>query len=209
MKLNIRDLWQKHFQKQEPIPETEVDVFEKIVGYDGLKRITKLALESEENYNLLYQGPPSSAKTMFLEAIIEYAAIHNIPAVYFDATNMTTRMLDVLEQRRPFVICIDEIEKCNRTYQEKILNFAESGHVKVDQMTRQYNFTIPHAKIWHRICNTIMTRKDQIREGFVAHTFHLPVDIDDKIRMEAVKKRVRFSDIAILAFREFFQDKKR
>jgi replication-associated recombination protein RarA len=151
MKLNIRNLWTKHFivDKEDSIPETETDPFERIVGYDGLKGITKLALESEENYNLLFQGPPASAKTMFLEAIIEYAAAHNnIPAVYFDATNMTTRMLDVLEQERPRIICIDEIEKLQKNYQEKILNFAESGKVKVDQMARQYDFTIPHAKIF-------------------------------------------------------------
>jgi replication-associated recombination protein RarA len=150
MKLNIRNLWQKHFivDKQEPVYEEEQDPFEKIVGCDGLKRITKLALESEDNYNLLFQGPPASAKTMFLEGIIEYASIHGIPAVYFDATNLTTRMLDVLEQERPQIILIDEIEKLQKNYQEKILNFAESGKVKVDQMTRQYDFTIAKAKIF-------------------------------------------------------------
>jgi hypothetical protein len=50
-----------------------------------------------------------------------------------------------------------------------------------------------------------MTRKDMMRKGFIARTFHIPIDIDDKLRMEAVKKRVRFSDMAILAFREFLQ----
>ena len=49
---------------------------------------------------------------------------------------------------------------------------------------------------------TNMTRKDQMKEGFVARTFHIPTDIDDKLRMEAVEKRIRFSDVAILAFKE-------
>lgn len=47
-----------------------------------------------------------------------------------------------------------------------------------------------------------MTRKDQMRKGFVARTFHIPVDIDDELRIEAVKKRMRFYDMVILAFRE-------
>jgi hypothetical protein len=50
-----------------------------------------------------------------------------------------------------------------------------------------------------------MTRKDQMREGFVARTFHIPIDIDDELRMEAVRKRMRFSDMAILAFRKYLQ----
>ena len=41
-----------------------------------------------------------------------------------------------------------------------------------------------------------------MREGFVARTFHIPIDVDDKLRMEAVKNRIRFSDMAILAFIE-------
>lgn len=47
-----------------------------------------------------------------------------------------------------------------------------------------------------------MSKKDKIREGFVAHIFHLPKDLDDELRLEAVTKRVRFSDVAILAIRE-------
>jgi hypothetical protein len=48
--------------------------------------------------------------------------------------------------------------------------------------------------------------RGSVREGFVARTFHIPIDVDDKLRMEAVKKRIRFSDMAILTFREYFQN---
>jgi hypothetical protein len=47
-----------------------------------------------------------------------------------------------------------------------------------------------------------MTRKDKMREGFVARTFHIPHDVDDELRIMAIKNHVRFSDMAILAFRE-------
>jgi len=47
-----------------------------------------------------------------------------------------------------------------------------------------------------------MTRKDQMRAGFVARTFHIPIAVDDKLRMMAVKKHVRFSDEAISAFKK-------
>jgi len=50
-----------------------------------------------------------------------------------------------------------------------------------------------------------MTRKDQMREGYVSRNFHIPIDVDDELRMEAVKKRIRFSDIAIAAFTHYLQ----
>ena len=53
-----------------------------------------------------------------------------------------------------------------------------------------------------RVYIVSMTRKDKMKEGFVARTFHLPQDIDDQLRMMAIKDHVRFSEMAILAFRE-------
>jgi hypothetical protein len=47
-----------------------------------------------------------------------------------------------------------------------------------------------------------MTRKDKIRQGFVARTFHIPIEIDDGLRMIAVKNHVRFSEEATLALKE-------
>ncbi len=46
--------------------------FENIQGYDDIKDIVKRALDTEDNYNLLFIGPPASAKTLFLLGIIEY-----------------------------------------------------------------------------------------------------------------------------------------
>ena len=51
----------------------------------------------------------------------------------------------------------------------------------------------------------IITRKDKIREGYVSRNFHIPIEVDDQLRMEANKQRIRFSDIAIAAFRQYLQ----
>jgi hypothetical protein len=58
---------------------------------------------------------------------------------------------------------------------------------------------------WEVLVLPSMVRKDQIREGFVARTFHIPIDVDDKLRMEAVKQRIRFSDMAVIAFNSYLQ----
>jgi hypothetical protein len=51
----------------------------------------------------------------------------------------------------------------------------------------------------------IMTRKDQMREGYVSRNFHLPIEVDDKLRMMAVKEHIRFSEIATLAFKHYLE----
>ena len=66
--------------------------FDKIEGYSDIKDIVKRALDSEENYNLLFTGPPASSKTLFLLGILE-----SRKGVYFDGSNTTSRILDILE----------------------------------------------------------------------------------------------------------------
>src|SRR5215467_5501662 len=65
-----------------------------------------------------------------------------------DDSNTTNRILDVLQERRSKIIYIDELDKMARQFQEKLLNFMESGHIKVDQIRRQYDFQIKGAKVF-------------------------------------------------------------
>jgi hypothetical protein len=71
--------------------------FENIEGYHDVKNIVIRALESEDNYNLLLCGPPASSKTLFLMGILDMKN-----GVYFDGSNTTNKILDVLEQERLF-----------------------------------------------------------------------------------------------------------
>jgi hypothetical protein len=86
-------------------------------------------------------SPPASAKTLCLLGILECKK-----GVYFDGSNTTNQILDVMEEKRPRIICIDELDKMPRQFQEKLLSFMESGHIKVDQMRKKYDFTIKGGK---------------------------------------------------------------
>jgi holliday junction DNA helicase RuvB len=135
-------------------------VFDKIEGYEDIKDIVMRALDSEDNYNLLFTGPPASAKTLFLLGILELKH-----GVYFDGSNTTNRILDVLEEERPKIICIDELEKMPRTFQNQLLNFMESGRVKVDQQKKQYDFEINGAKVF-ATCNEINRLSKPLQSRF-------------------------------------------
>ena len=84
--------------------------FDNIQGYDDIKDLVRRALDAEDNYNLLFIGPPASAKTLFLLGILDMRK----DGAYFDGSNITNRILDVLEEERPKIICLDEIDKMSR-----------------------------------------------------------------------------------------------
>jgi len=86
---------------------TSTTAFDKIQGYEDIKDIVIRAISSDENYNLLFIGPPASSKTMFLQGILEIKK----DGVYFDGSNTMSRILDVLQEERPKIICIDELDK--------------------------------------------------------------------------------------------------
>jgi MoxR-like ATPase len=54
----------------------------------------------------------------------------------------------VLEQERPKIILFDELEKMGKTFRNQLLGLLEGGRVKVNQMKREYDFTIKGAKVF-------------------------------------------------------------
>jgi predicted ATPase with chaperone activity len=45
-------------------------LFDEIIGYDHTKRLFRMALDSESAVHILLEGPPASAKTMFLTSLM-------------------------------------------------------------------------------------------------------------------------------------------
>ena len=59
--------------------------FNTIVGFDVVKNIIRRALDSEESFNLLLWGEPTSSKTLFLLELAKQKG-----SVFFDCTNTTS-----------------------------------------------------------------------------------------------------------------------
>jgi MoxR-like ATPase len=104
--------------------------------------------------------------------------------VYFDGSNSTNRILDVIQENRPKIICIDELDKMARQFQEKLLNFIESGHIKVDQMHRQYDFTLKGAKVF-AACNEVTRLSKPLQSRF--RRLHLPPYTEEQFLEVSVK----------------------
>jgi MoxR-like ATPase len=119
--------------------------FADIEGYSDIKEIVNRALTAEDNINILFHGAPASAKTLFLRGI---------GGEYFDASNTTNRILDILESKRPKVVCLDELDKMPKRFQEQLLGFLQDGKVDVEQQKKQYHFEIKGCKVF-ATCNEL------------------------------------------------------
>ena len=60
-------------------------LFEHIVGYAHIKRLFRMALESDSTTHILLSGPPATAKTMFLVSLLR----HMKNAYFIDGGNAT------------------------------------------------------------------------------------------------------------------------
>jgi replication-associated recombination protein RarA len=147
-------------QLRENIFSSPTTPFDNISGYDDLKEIVERTLDAEDNYNLLLIGPPASSKTLFLMGILNIRK----DAIYFDGSNTTNRILDVLEEKRPKIILLDELDK-GKSWQNQLLNFMESGRVDVEQQRKQYHFEIKGAKVF-ATCNEINRLSKSLQSRF-------------------------------------------
>ena len=78
---------------------------------------------------------------------------------------------DVLEEEKPKVICVDELDKMSRQFQNQLLNFLESGRIKVDQQRRSYDFEIKGAKVF-ATANELSRLSKSLQSRF--RILHLP-----------------------------------
>ena len=101
-------------------------LFGDIIGYDHIKRLFRMALDSASVAHILLVGPPASAKTIFLTSLM-----HQLMSSYFaDGTNSTKAgMIDYLFENRPRYLLVDEIDKMSPKNQAFLLNLMETGIV--------------------------------------------------------------------------------
>jgi Holliday junction resolvasome RuvABC ATP-dependent DNA helicase subunit len=100
-------------------------LFEEIVGYDHIKKLFRMALDSDSVIHILMVGPPATAKTMFLTSLMQ------LKNSYFtDGANSTKAgMIDYLFENRPKYLLVDEIDKMSGKDQALLLNLMETGIV--------------------------------------------------------------------------------
>jgi len=102
----------------------DVRMFDKIFGYEGIKRTFLRSLNSEPVHILLV-GPPGQAKTLFLKCILETFGEKAFFTVGGNASK--AGMIDALFEMRPKYLLVDEIQHLKSEYQTMLLSLMETG----------------------------------------------------------------------------------
>jgi Holliday junction DNA helicase RuvB len=103
----------------------EDKLFAEIYGCDDIKKLFRMALESNHNCSILLTGPPASAKTLFLQSLIDLKGSY-----FVDCSNATkSGIVDYVFEQKPKYLLLDELDKLSRKDQTFLLNLIETGIV--------------------------------------------------------------------------------
>ena len=109
-------------------PQTEEAFFAMIIGYPDIKKILMKCIHSSdrEPVHIILDGPPASAKSMFLETMRQkLEGVH-----YVDCTNATgPGLVQYLFDNDVRFLLLDEAEKMSKDNQNVLLNVMETGRL--------------------------------------------------------------------------------
>jgi hypothetical protein len=98
--------------------------FSEIVGYADIKRLLILCIQSSEPMHIIFDGPPASAKSMFLLAM--HRELED--AYFVDCTSASgPGMVEYLFNNDVKYLLLDECEKMSKSDQNVLLNVLETG----------------------------------------------------------------------------------
>src|SRR5919106_3837568 len=107
-------------------------LFGNIYGYDDVKRLFGMALESDHNCSILLTGPPASAKTLFLQSLMKLKDSH-----FIDCSNATrSGIVDYVFDKKPKYLLLDELDKLSGKDQTFLLNLMETGIISETKFNR-------------------------------------------------------------------------
>lgn len=121
--LKIKDESYESVDEKSNNNNKNLTLFENIIGYDDIKKIFKMSLNSDKPVHILLVGPPASAKTLFM---LEFL---NLERSYFTLGSHSTKagMIDYLFEHRPRYLLVDEIEHMPYKDQTSLLSIMETG----------------------------------------------------------------------------------
>ena len=115
------------------------DLFQDIIGHDNVKELLKACLLAEKPVHVLLAGPPALAKSLFLWDI-EQASGEGAIWLVGSATSKAG-LWDIVAERQPQVILIDELDKMNAADTAALLSLMEGGRMVRAKRGRELNLS--------------------------------------------------------------------
>lgn len=113
-------------EEPQPVLDTS-QLFSDIIGYDNIKEMLKESLQLDKPIHVLLHGPPSICKSKFLLDIEEAVGLAGIPLLGSATSHMG--LWDLIAERKPKYLLIDEIEKLALADMAGLLSLMEQGRI--------------------------------------------------------------------------------
>jgi Holliday junction DNA helicase RuvB len=117
------------------------DLFEDIIGHDDVKELLRASLLVEKPVHVLLAGPPALAKSLFLWDI-ELACGEQALWLVGSATSKAG-LWDLVAEREPQVLLIDELDKMNAADTAALLSLMEGGRLVRAKKGRSLDVIVP------------------------------------------------------------------
>ncbi len=116
------------------------DLFEDIIGHDEVKELLRASLMAEKPVHVLLAGPPALAKTLFLWDIERTCGQERAIWLVGSATSKAG-LWDLVAERQPRVLLIDELDKMNAADTAALLSMMEGGRLVRAKKGRELNLS--------------------------------------------------------------------
>ena len=117
------------------------NLFEDIVGHDEVKELLLACLLAEKPVHVLLAGPPALAKSLFLWDIERVAGGRAIWLV--GSATSKAGLWDLVAERHPQIILIDELDKMNAADTAALLSMMEGGRLVRAKRGRELDLSNP------------------------------------------------------------------
>ncbi len=117
------------------------DLFKDIIGHDEVKELLRACLMAEKPVHVLLAGPPALAKTLFLWDIERVTGEKAIWLV--GSATSKAGLWDLVAERQPQIILIDELDKMNAADTAALLSMMEGGRLVRTKKGRELDLNNP------------------------------------------------------------------
>ena len=118
---------------------TTESIFSDIVGHEDVKELLTACLLAEKPVHVLLAGPPALAKSLFLWDIERLAGERAIWLV--GSATSKAGLWDVVAEKQPRIILIDELDKMNAADTAALLSLMEGGRLVRAKRGRELNMS--------------------------------------------------------------------
>ena len=117
------------------------NLFEDVIGHDEVKELLRASLMAEKPVHVLLAGPPALAKTLFLWDI-ERACGEGKAVWLVGSAASKAGLWDLVAERQPQVLLIDELDKMNAADMAALLSMMEGGRLVRAKVGRELNLSL-------------------------------------------------------------------